>query len=213
MTERDIAGTGVHASANAALSTETGAGPRIVMLGDSITWHWKPEWLPHLGKGVWVNRGIAGQNTSQMLLRFEDDVVALSPAAVVILAGTNDLRIYAGSHADAAPAILARFISNMTAMADIADARRIRVVLGTIPPFDVSRDGNRRDPETRRAANAWLRTFAKARGYAFADYDGLADPDGRLRTDLSEDGLHPNVDAYVLMQGVLGDAVKAAGIR
>lgn len=213
MQQGDIAGAGVYASANAALRASPVAEPRIVLMGDSITYHWTPALLPRLGGATWVNRGIPGQNSSQMLLRFEDDVVALSPAVVVILAGTNDLRVHAGSHADAAPAILARLRSNVTAMSDIADARGIRVVLGSIPPFDAVRDGGRRDPETWRAANVWLRTFAATRGYAFADYGGLADAEGRLHTDLSEDGLHPNPGAYILMRSVLADAVKAFGTR
>lgn len=213
MQQGDIAGTAFYAAVNAMLRASSGGGPRIVLMGDSITYHWKPELLPPLGGATWVNRGIPGQNSSQMLLRFEDDVAALSPAVVVILAGTNDLRIYAGSHADAAPAILARLRSNVTAMADIAAARGIRVVVSAIPPFDAGRDGGRRDPETRRAANAWLRTFAQARGHAFADYDGLADAEGRLRSDLTEDGLHPNADAYALMRPALADAVKVSGIR
>jgi len=213
MQQGDIAGTGVYASANAALRAAPAREPRVVLMGDSITFHWTPELLPRFTDTAWVNRGIPGQNSSQMLLRFEDDVAALSPAVVVILAGTNDLKVYAGSPADAAPAILARLGSNVTAMADIASARGIRVVIGAIPPFDAERDGNRRDPETRRAANAWLRTFAKARGLAFADYEGLADADGRLRGDLTEDGLHPNAAAYALMRPVLAGAVASAGIR
>lgn len=213
MQQGDIAGTGVYASANAALRASPVAEPGVVLMGDSITYHWTPAMLPRLGAATWVNRGIPGQNSSQMLLRFEDDVVALSPAVVVILAGTNDLRVHAGSHGDARAAILARLASNVTAMADIADARGIRVVLGSIPPFDAVRDGGRRDPETRRAANAWLRTFAKARGYAFADYDALGDVDGQLRRDLSDDGLHPNADGYGLMHPILADAVRAAGVR
>jgi acyl-CoA thioesterase I len=213
MQQGDIAGASVYASANAALRASPVAEPRVVLMGDSITYHWTPAMLPRLDGATWVNRGIPGQNSSQMLLRFEDDVVALSPAVVVILAGTNDLRVHAGSHADASPAILARLRSNVTAMSDIADARGIRVVLSAIPPFDATRDGGRRDPETWRAANVWLRTFAETRGYAFADYGGLADAEGRLRTDLSEDGLHPNPDAYILMRSVLADAVKAVGTR
>ncbi len=213
MQQSDIAGTGVYASANAALLAAPASQKRVVLMGDSITYHWKPDLLPRLSDAAWVNRGIPGQNTSQMLLRFEDDVVALSPAAVVILAGTNDLRVYAGSHADAAPAILARLRRNMTAMADIADARGIRVVLGAVPPFDAVRDAGRRDAETHRAVNVWLRAFAKARGYAFADYAGLADPEGRLRANLSDDGLHPNSDAYALMRTPLANAVKATGLR
>ena len=80
-------------------------------------------------------------------------------------------------------------------------------------PKQCDGDGGRRDAETRRIANAWLRTFAKTRAFGFADYNGVADGEGRLRADLSEDGLHPNVGAYALMGAILADAVKVAGIR
>src|SRR3546814_38094 len=175
MQQDDIADIGFYAQANADLLASTDRTPRIVLMGDSITYHWAPQLLPNLREAVFVNRGIAGQNSSQMLLRFEDDVIALAPVAVVILAGTNDLRVYAGSHAEAAPAILARIRRNVTAMADIAAARGVKVIIGSVPPILPAMEGNRRDPRTLTAANAWLRAFARQRGYAFAHYAALAD--------------------------------------
>ncbi len=197
----------VYAEANAALSPARAGEARVVLMGDSITYHWKPDLLPRPTGIAWVNRGVPGQSSEQMRLRFKEDVVALAPAVVVILAGTNDLRVRTGSHADAEPAILERLSRNITTMADMASAHDIRVVLSAIPPFDAARDGYRRDPETKRKANTWLRAFAKTRGYPFVDYENLADVDGKLREGLSEDGLHPNAAAYALMQHALAEAV------
>jgi len=208
----DVAGTRVHAEANAALLASGDERARIVLIGDSITWHWESQWLPRLDGALLVNRGIAGQNSSQMLLRFEDDVIALAPVAVVILAGTNDLRVDAGSLAEAAPAILTRIRSNVTAMADIAAANGVKVIISAIPPILRGMQGERRDPQTLAAANHWLRGFADQRGYAFADYGVLADSHDDLRADLSADGLHPNADAYRLMQPVLAAALERAGL-
>lgn len=208
----DAAGATVHAQANADLLASNDGRARAVLIGDSITWHWESQWLPQLDGTLLVNRGIAGQNSSQMLLRFEDDVIALTPVAVVILAGTNDLRIDAGTHADAAPEILARIRRNITAMADIAAANGVKVIISSIPPIVPALQGKRRDPQTLAAANRWLRSFADRRGYAFADYGVLADSRGFLREALTADGLHPNAEAYRLMQPVLAAALARAGL-
>lgn len=212
MWQGDVAATGVYARANAELLASGDERPRIVLMGDSITWHWAPQWLPHPEGVRLVNRGIAGQNSSQMLLRFEDDVIALAPAAVVILAGTNDLRVDTGTLAEAAPAILARIRRNITAMADIAEANGVKVILGAIPPILPAMQGRRRDPQTLAAANRWLREFADQRGHAFADYGVLADSHGFLREELTADGLHPNPEAYLLMQPVLAATLAKTGL-
>lgn len=208
----DAAGANVHAQANADLLASGDGRARVVLIGDSITWHWQPQWLPSLDGTLLVNRGIAGQSSSQMLLRFEDDVIALAPVAVVILAGTNDLRVDAGTLADAAPGILARIRRNITAMADIAAANGVTVIISAIPPIVPALQGERRDPQTLAAANRWLQAFAERRGYAFADYRVLADSQGFLRETLTADGLHPNAEAYRLMQPVLAAAITRAGL-
>lgn len=208
----DIAELGVHAEANRVLAASGDRRRRVVLLGDSITVHWPTESLPALDAVQIVNRGIAGQNTVQMLLRFEDDVAALAPAAVVILAGTNDLRIFSRpARPDTAMAQIAR---NVTAMADIADARRIRVVLCAIPPVGVGVAGRSRDPASIVAANDWLKSFAAARGYGFVDVHGiLADGAGLLAPEHTSDGLHLTPAAYRKVTAQLREALDAALAR
>lgn len=199
MQQDDIAEIDRHAAANAALGAPV--RPRIVLFGDSITEFWQP---PPLENIELVNRGIAGQNSSQMLLRFEDDVVSLSPKAVVILCGTNDMRAYVGDPASIRDSALARVSRNVRAMADIARANRISVVLCTLPPVGRDLQKVSRDPAAVRGINAWLSRFAADRGCGVVDYySALADVDGYLPSALGEDGVHPNEAGYSRMWPVL----------
>ncbi len=214
----DLADVGYYREANQKLATSASAltdkRPRIVLMGDSITFHWPADALPAAQRQLVLNRGIAGQNSTQMLLRFEDDVVALAPAAVVLLAGTNDLRVYVGDPAAAADSVLARLRRNVTAMADIAQARGIALVLCALPPFGSDSARLARDPATLRRANAWLREFASARGLRFADYHAvLAEADGTLPPRLSADGLHPNAEGYRLMLARVEAALAELNLR
>ena len=212
MQQDDLAEMGVYAAANRALPEPS--RPRVVLMGDSIFYHWTAEERPAPAWMEVVNRAIPGQNSSQMLLRFEDDVVALKPSAVVILAGTNDLRVYAGEPAAARASVLARLERNVSAMADIADARRIEVVICAIPPFGADSQGLQRDPATLRAADDWLAAFATSRGYRFVDsYKALADGEGSLPASLSADGLHPNAEGYRRLWPELESALARLGLR
>jgi lysophospholipase L1-like esterase len=199
MQTADLADLHVYAAQNRELIASGDRRPRIVLLGDSLTQHWEVQDRPApVGLNV-INRGIAGQNTDQMLMRFEDDVVALSPAVVVIAGGTNDTRIFSGEPAAAREAVVARIARNVRAMADIAAANHIRVAIAAITPC---RDcaANNRDPATLVAANAWLRRFAAERGYPFVDYyAALADAQDELPASLTRDGLHVTAEAYRLM--------------
>ena len=211
MQQDDLADLGRYRAANQALVDSADARPRVVLLGDSITFHWTPEDLPAPPTLNLVNRGIAGQNTSQMVLRFEDDVVALKPAAVVILGGTNDLRAYQGDPASAGEAMLAAIARNLTAMADMADARHIRVVLCAIMPIGLNQ--HQRDPATLRRVNQWIKAFAASRGYPFVDYNAaLAGPGGDLPDALTADGLHPNTEAHHRMWPRLEAALAELGL-
>lgn len=212
----DLAEISHYREANQRLAAAADKRPRIVLLGDSITFHWPADALPAAQRQLVLNRGIAGQNSTQMLLRFEDDVVALAPAAVVLLAGTNDLRVYVGDPAApaTADAVLARLRRNVTAMADIAQARGIALVLCAIPPIGTDSARLARDPATLRRANAWLREFASARKLHFADYHAaLADAGGTLPERLSADGLHPNAEGYRLMLARVEAALAELGLR
>jgi lysophospholipase L1-like esterase len=195
----DLAELGRYRDANAALAGDGNSGARIVLLGDSITEFW--DGSGQLAGERWqvINRGIAGQNATQMLLRFEDDVAALLPKLAVLLCGTNDLRCYAGHPAAIAASALDRIRIAVTAMADIAAARGIMLALCTLPP--VGRQPETwRDPAALRGVNAWVASFAAARGLDLVDYyAALADDEGFLPDGLSGDGVHPNAAGYALM--------------
>lgn len=212
MQQDDLAETARYAAANRALPRPT--RPRVVLMGDSITYHWTADEMPSPAWMEVVNRGVPGQNTSQMLLRFEDDVVAVQPSAVVILGGTNDLRVYEGDPAAARASVLARLERNVTAMADIAEAHRIKVVICAVPPFGADHQRLQRDPATLKAADAWLAAFAASRRYPFADfYKVLADADGDLPPALAADGLHPNTGGHRRMWPQLEGALQQLGLR
>lgn len=210
----DIPEISKYAEANRLLLAEQDARPRTVFIGDSITENWKAIDARSDKTARWVNRGISGSNTSQMLLRFEDDAVALAPQVIVIMGGTNDLRAYAGSPESVVDGAFARVKRNLTAMADIAIGRGIRVVLCAVPP--VGRDTARiaRDPQGVRRINAWIADFAKARGFGFVDYGAvLADDEGFMKPELSPDGIHPNDAGYRLMLPLIDAAIAQAQSR
>jgi lysophospholipase L1-like esterase len=197
----------LYAAANAALPPPAPGEQRVVFLGDSITDMWNlGEAFP--GK-PYVNRGIGTQVTAQMLVRFKQDVVALHPAAVVILGGVNDVTGFL--QVETADGI----VSNIEAMADIADQHGIRVVLCSILPVTNTPTADyviaQRKPELLREINARLRALAIVRGYAYADYAAvLEDADGRLRAELTKDGVHPLHAGYALMAPVVDAAISKA---
>jgi lysophospholipase L1-like esterase len=182
--------------------------PRVVFLGDSITDLWRlNEYFPDRD---FHNRGISGQITSQMLARFRADVASLKPAAVVILAGTNDLaRGYS----------LEVITNNLAAMGDLADHYKIKVLLASILPVsDYHKTGNPlyertrlRQPDKIRALNDWVRDFCLSRDYVYVNYwPSLSDERGMLKADLAADGLHPDAAGYRLMAPAVLQAIEKA---
>jgi lysophospholipase L1-like esterase len=211
----DFAGFYRYAAANAALAAPKPGEKRVVFFGDSITDNWsKPEYGGFFPGKPYVNRGIGGQTTAQMLLRFRADVVELRPAAVVILAGTNDLAGNAG------PASLDQIQDNLASMAELARAHGIRVVLASLLPVsDDKRDANgqpltrtrQRPTEKIRELNRWLSAFAAAKGHAYLDYfSATADANGLLLPTLNDDGLHPSARGYAVMAPLAEKAISAA---
>ena len=195
----------LYAPANRALPLPRRGERRVVFLGDSITDLWDlSKSFP--GK-PYVNRGIGSQVTAQMLLRFHQDVVALRPAAVVILAGINDLQGVLQQETEQ------QIEANYEAMADLADRHGIGVVFGAILPINNYTDNARdvlkeRDPVVLRALNAWLKAFCRRRGYAFADYyPALADDHDLLQRDLTRDGIHPLAAGYARMAPIAQAAI------
>jgi lysophospholipase L1-like esterase len=198
----------LYAAADKALPPPRRGEKRVVFMGDSITDLWDlTKFFP--GK-PYINRGIGGQVTAQMVLRFHQDVIELKPAAVVILAGINDLHGALQREGDVG------IEANWEAMADMADAHRIKVVFASLLPVNNYTDNARdmlvdRDPRRIRALNAWLAAFCRRRGYVFADYHkGAVDKDGLLRADLTRDGLHPLGQGYALMAPVAEAAIEQA---
>jgi lysophospholipase L1-like esterase len=197
----------LYAAADKALPPPRPGEKRVVFIGDSITDLWD---LGHFFPGKpYINRGIGGQVTAQMVLRFQQDVVALKPAAVVILAGINDLHGALQRESDEG------IESNWTAMADMAEAHHIRVVFASITPVNNYTDNARgmladRDPKRVQKLNAWLADFCRRRGYSFADYyHVMIDQRGMLRADLTSDGLHPLAQGYALMAPIAEAAIDS----
>jgi lysophospholipase L1-like esterase len=190
----DWAGLCHYRSANVSASAQAQA-PRVVFMGDSITENWglaDPELFEH---GV-LNRGISGQTTPQMLVRFRGDVIALQPRAVHILAGTNDV---AGNTGPNRPQ---DFKDNIMSMVELARAHGIHVVLGSIPPTARFNWRPELNPVPQiRELNRWLRDYAAHNRCDFIDYySALVGPAGELRPQLGNDGVHPNRDGYRLMR-------------
>jgi lysophospholipase L1-like esterase len=195
----DLAGVDRYRDANEALLHDPDARRRIVLMGDSITEFWTAAGtLSGVGWRA-VNRGIAGQNATQMLVRFQADVVALGPAAVVLLCGTNDLRCYVGAPASIAQSALDRISHAVASMADICTAHSILLAVATLPP--VGRQVHvHRDANALRAVNRWIASFAVNRGLPLIDYyAALANAEGLLTEDVSDDGVHPDNAGYTRM--------------
>jgi lysophospholipase L1-like esterase len=195
-----------YSDANLKLPPPSPAKPRVVFYGDSITDFWRiNEYFPHQD---YVNRGISGQVTSEMLGRLKADVLDLKPAAVLILAGTNDI---------ARGTALNTIQQNLTMIADLCAYHKIKVIFASILPVsDYHKDQNpayevskRRPPDQIRSMNQWLRSFCQNRGFTYLNYfDALADGGGMLKKEAADDGLHPNATGYRLMAPLAADAIQ-----
>jgi lysophospholipase L1-like esterase len=189
---------------NLQLQSKPAEPGRVVFLGDSITDGWKLD-QSFPGK-PYVNRGIGGQTTPQMLARFYRDVINLKPAAVVILAGTNDIARNTG------PQTAEMIQDNFRAMAELAEMHGIRIILCSVTPvsdYARSRQSAQRPPSDILILNGWLKTYAKEINALYVDYfPAMADTAGFLKKDISEDGLHPNQKGYDIMAPIVESAIE-----
>src|SRR6266568_4851563 len=201
--------------ANAKVAARAESEQRVVFMGDSITDLWvQPRFGGFFPGKPYIGRGISGQTTPQMLVRFRADVIALRPLVVVILAGTNDLAGNTG------PITLEETEGNLASMAELARANGIRVVLSSVMPvsnYGHDANGNpvdmriRRPPEKILELNAWLKKYAAEKGHAYLDYfSAMVDDKGLLKKELSEDGLHPNAAGYAVMAPLAEKAIQAS---
>ena len=180
---------------------------RVVFMGDSITIGWGRGGSSFFPGKPYINRGISGQVTAQMLLRFYPDVIAHKPKAVVILAGTNDIGGNIG------PVTNETIQNNLAAMADMAKANGIKVVLSSVTPVcDCTRSQTtNRPPERINALNRWLKEYAAKNGHVYLDYfSAMSDSKGLLRAELTGDGLHFNPAGYAIMEPLAAKAIAQA---
>jgi lysophospholipase L1-like esterase len=192
--------------ANAALKPPAPGENRVVFFGDSITDIWNlEESFP--GK-AYINRGIGGQTTSQMLVRFRQDVINVQPKVVVILAGTNDIAGNTG------PISNEDIVANLASLAELARANRIRVIFSSILPVhnytpESQELFSQRSPERILALNRWLKDYSSANGLIYLDYFSLMiDDKSMLKRDLAQDGLHPNKAGYAIMAPLAEKAIE-----
>ena len=200
--------------ANRALPKPAAGESRVVFMGDSITDSWPNARFGDYfaTRKAYVGRGISGQTTPQMLLRFRSDVIDLNPKVVVILAGTNDIAGNTG------PMTNEEIQNNLMSMAELARAHKIKVVLSSILPTSNYHVNPALGPQTAlrpmeriRVLNDWMKKYAAAEGHVFLDYvPAMSDASGLLRTELSADDLHPNAQGYAIMAPLADAAIKQA---
>jgi lysophospholipase L1-like esterase len=192
--------------ANATLAAPAPGEARVVFYGNSITEGWARHFGAMFPNKPYIGRGISGQTTPQLLVRFRQDVVALKPRAVVILAGTNDIAGNTG------PSTLEMIQDNLASMAEIAKANGIRVILSSVLPVYDYRWRPGLEPAPKIVAlNRWMADYARRTGHVYLDYhSAMADHQQGMRADLTHDGVHPNEAGYRVMAPLAERAIIAA---
>ena len=195
-------------AADTSLGAPTPGEPRVVFFGDSITDIWKlDDSFP--GKH-YINRGIGGQTTPQMLVRFRQDVIDLHPAVVVILAGTNDIAGNTGEET------LEQIEDDYESFAELARVNGIRVVFSSVTPINAMNQRAlwfflQRSPEKILALNVWLKKYCADHDLVYLDYfSAMVDDQGFLKKDLTADGLHPNAAGFAVMAPLAQAAIEKA---
>lgn len=179
---------------------------RVVFMGNSITIGWLQNMPEFFKEKPYINRGIGGQTTPQMLLRFRQDVVALQPTVVVILAGTNDIAGNTG------PSTIEMIANNIFSMSEIAEANNIKVVISSVlPVYDYPWKPGLAPAAKIMNLNRMLKKYAKKNRHVYLDYfKKMADNRDGLPLGLSSDGVHPNKDGYAIMAPLAEKAIQKA---
>ena len=193
-------------SENASLGAARRGTPRVVFIGDSITEGWRSQQQSWFDDHGYVGRGISGQTTPQMLVRFRADVLNLSPAVVHIMGGTNDIAQNTG--VETAEEIEGYIAS----MVESALSNHIKVVIAAIPPAAAFPWRPELAPKPLISTiNRWLRAYASKKHLAFVDYgEVLATPNGAMKAEYSADGVHPNEAGYAAMAPAAQAAIRSA---
>jgi len=201
---QDWANLNKYQNENAALPTLTSGQKRIVFMGDSITEFWSvinPEFFA--GKS-YINRGISGQTTPQMLIRFRPDVIALKPSLVIIMAGINDIAGNTG------PSTLEMITNNIFSMVELAKANHIKVILcSVLPAYDFPWRTGSFPAEKIVKLNTMIKKYADANGILYLDYySALVDERKGFKTAYADDGVHPNKAGYEVMNPLVEKAIE-----
>lgn len=178
--------------------------PNSVLMGDSITEGWFATDPGFFTKNNFVGRGIGGQVTSQMLLRFREDVIKLKPKRVIILAGTNDIAENQG------PISLDKVFGNIVSMAELAKANNIKVVLcSVLPAYDFPWRKDMKPADKVIALNKMIKDYAQKNNITYVDYhNALKNEKNGLPKEIAEDGIHPNKSGYEKMEAILMKTLK-----
>lgn len=211
---RDWPNLGRYREQNRALAAPAAGQSRVVFMGDSITDAWPRRVESFFAGKEYVGRGISGQTTPQMLIRFRPEVVDLKAKVVVILAGTNDIAENTG------PMTNEEIQANLMSMAEIGRANGVRIVFSSILPVSAYHTPPNGVPQTIqrpmariRAINDWMKKYAAAEKHVYLDYfSAMVDATGHLKEELSGDDLHPNNGGYAIM-GPLADAAVKEALR
>ena len=210
---RDWANLARYRDANRALPAPAAGEARVVFMGDSITDSWpQPRFGTFFPGKPYIGRGISGQTTPQMLIRFRPDVIDLKPKVVVILAGTNDIAGNTGVMSNE------EIQGNIQSMAELAKANGIKVVLSSITPTAAYHPPASGFPQTVtrpmariRAVNEWMKSYAAANGHVYLDYfTPMLDSAGLMKAELTTDDLHPNAAGYAVMAPLAEAAIQRA---
>ena len=203
----DYGNTARYAAEDAKVLPPAADEDRVVFMGDSITDAWGRSLGVFFPGKPYINRGISGQVTPQMLLRFYQDVIALKPKVVIILAGTNDIAGNVG------PMTMEATENYFLSMADMARANNIRIVLSSLTPVCdyIKLQTAQRPPEKILALNRWLQNYAEKNNFVYLDYfSATVDDKGMFRKELTYDGLHPNAAGYEVMGPLAERAIAKA---
>src|SRR3954469_25581656 len=181
--------------ANAKLASPAKGENRVVFYGNSITEGWEKSFTTQFPGKPYIGRGISGQTTPQMLVRFRQDVVALKPKVVVILAGTNDIAGNTG------PSTIEMIQDNLASMTEIAQANGIRVVLcSVLPVFDYPWKRGLEPAPKIVSLNTWMKQYAAKVRAVYVDFHAaMADERNGMKADLAYDGVHPTAAGYAVM--------------
>ncbi len=191
---------------NAKLGLPAKGEKRVVLMGNSITQGWSDARPVFFAGKPYINRGISGQTTPQMLVRFRADVIALNPSVVVILAGTNDIAGNTG------PSTIEMITDNLFSMAELAKANGIKVVLSSVlPVYDYPWKTGLNPAEKIVALNEMIKNYSKKNNIVYLDYfSAMVDARNGLKSEYSEDGVHPNEAGYKVMEPLAENAIKLA---